>query len=187
MASLELDIENVEQLQAYLIEQSLIAASEKVTISKLAGGVSSRTMLVERECGDRWVIKQALAALRVHVEWLSSPERSAREAEGARVLALILPDGAVPRIVFEDRQNHLFGMTAVVSTAANWKSLLLAGEIGLNHFRLAGELLAAIHRESAARRVALHPSLNDAFFFESLRLEPYYESQPRACRKPRVS
>lgn len=175
----ELDIEDAAQLRVYLAKRRLTGDTEPVAISRLAGGVSSRTMLVERPNGERWVIKQALAALRVHVEWLSSPERSAREAEGARALASMLPEGAVPRIVFEDREHHLFGMEAAPAQAANWKSMLLAGDSQIEHFRAAGELLACIHRESAKRAGEFGRAFEDRSFFESLRLEPYYEYTAR--------
>lgn len=182
----ELDIEDAAQLRAYLAKRRLIGDSEPVALSRLAGGVSSRAMLAERPNGQRWVIKQALAALRVHVEWLSSPERSAREAEGARALASMLPEGAVPRIVFEDREHHLFGMEAAPPRAANWKSMLLAGDARIEHFRAAGELLACIHHESARRAGEFGRAFEDRSFFESLRLEPYYEytasQAPEAAR-----
>jgi aminoglycoside phosphotransferase (APT) family kinase protein len=179
MASAELDIEVPELLRRYLVGAGLLDAAEPAVISRLAGGVSSRTMLVERPSGQRWVVKQALAALRVHVEWLSSPARSAREAEGARALASILPAGAVPEVVFEDRERHLFVMSAVDATAQNWKSLLLAGHVEARHFEIAGELLARIHRESAARCGEFSVSFADTSYFESLRLEPYYEYTAR--------
>jgi aminoglycoside phosphotransferase (APT) family kinase protein len=179
MATTGLDIEAPEQLQTYLVEAGLIAAREPVVITRLAGGVSSRTMLIERRGGERWVIKQALPALRVHVEWLSSPERSAREAEGARALASILPAGSIPRVVYEDRQHHLFVMTAADATAENWKSLLLDGRIEIEHFRRTGDLLARVHRESAARCAGFAARFSDTSYFESLRLEPYYEYSAR--------
>lgn len=179
METAGLDIEAPEQLQRYLERAGLLGVSEQAAISRLAGGVSSRTMLVERPSGERWVVKQALSALRVHVEWLSSPARSAREAEGARALASILPAGSVPEVVFEDRERHLFVMTAVDALAQNWKSLLLAGTVDTRHFAAAGDLLARIHRESAARSGEFAVSFEDTSYFESLRLEPYYEYTAR--------
>ncbi len=179
MAGSGLDIEVPELLLRYLVAQGLLLPSEPAVISRLAGGVSSRTMLVERPSGERWVVKQALPALRVHVEWLSSPARSAREAEGARALASILPAGSVPEVVFEDPANHLFVMTAAGASAQNWKTLLLAGTVNSHHFMAAGDLLARIHRESAARSGEFAAAFSGATYFESLRLEPYYEYTAR--------
>ena len=70
-----LDIEQPDALLAYLREQGHIAATEQPLIRILAGGVSNRTVLVERPTGEAWVVKQALAKLRVQVDWFSSPER----------------------------------------------------------------------------------------------------------------
>lgn len=181
----DLDIEAPEQLCAYLVQKRLIGPSEEVVVTRLKGGVSGRTVLVERANGERWVVKQALPALRVEVAWLSSPARSRREAEGARALATLLPPGSVPRVLFEDSGCHLFVMAAADASAKDWKSLLLAGKVNLNHFAKAGEMLARIHRGSAGRASEFAPVFGDLTYFESLRLEPYYryagEREPRAA------
>jgi aminoglycoside phosphotransferase (APT) family kinase protein len=177
-----LDIEDAEALCAYLRASRRIAACEMPRVTILRGGVSNRTVLVERESGESWVLKQALPALRVAVEWLSSPERALREAQGARWLGRLLPEGSVPTVLFEDAANHLFAMTAVPSSAANWKTLLLDGRIDRGVFAAAARLLAAIHREGSLRRDELEPVFCDTSFFESLRLEPYYEyTATRVC------
>src|SRR5262245_20884305 len=167
-----LDIEDETQFRAYLAAHG-IASERSVRLSVLRDGVSSRTVLVERPDGAPWVFKQALSSLRVPVEWKSSPERAWREADGARVLAALLAPGAVPCITFEDRPRYIFAMTAVSTTASNWKTLLLKGAIDPDHFRMCGELLGALHRESSRKRAALKAQFDDLAFFESLRLEPY--------------
>jgi len=173
-----LDIEDASQFRAYLDAHGIPSGSG-VRLSVLRGGVSSRTVLVEWPDGIPWVFKQTLGLLRVPVEWRSSPERAWREADGARALATLLPPGAVPRITFEDRPRHIFAMTAVPAAAMNWKALLLNGEIDPTHFRMCGDLLGTVHRESARRRNALQAQFGDLTFFESLRLEPYYEYTAR--------
>jgi aminoglycoside phosphotransferase (APT) family kinase protein len=169
-----LDIEDESQFRAYMNAHGMPAGDE-VRLSILKGGVSSRTVLVERPGSISWVFKQALSALRVPVEWRSSPERAWREADGARVLAALLPPGTIPQITFEDKTHHIFAMTAAPAAALNWKDLLLSGIVDPDHFRMCGELLGAVHRESAMRRSSLQDRFTDLTFFESLRLEPYYE------------
>jgi aminoglycoside phosphotransferase (APT) family kinase protein len=171
MNSSQLDIEAPGALRNYLLERGLLAAEESVQISILSGGVSSRTVLVRREDGESWVVKQALPALRVATEWRSNPARSRREAAGARALAKLLPPGSVPAIVFEDPAHHLFVMTAAPPGARNWKTLLLAGQVEPAHFSAAGALLADLHSSCAD----LAAEFADTSFFETLRLEPYYE------------
>src|SRR5688500_18382846 len=101
------DIEQPGQLMAYLRRIGQIAAGETVTMRVLAGGVSNRTVLVERADGTSWVLKQALERLRVAVDWFCSPERIHREAEGLRHLVHLAPPGTITPLVFEDHEQHV--------------------------------------------------------------------------------
>jgi 5-methylthioribose kinase len=168
-----MNIEHPAELIAYLRAQGHIAPDETPRITLLAGGVSNRTVLVERANGDAWVLKQALAKLRVPVDWFSSPERIHREAEGLRWLTQLAPSGALPAFVFEDHAAHLLAMTAVPQPHTNWKTRLLAGELVANHVTQFATLLATIHRQ-ASNQAAVAAAFDDTAFFESLRLEPYY-------------
>jgi aminoglycoside phosphotransferase (APT) family kinase protein len=169
-----LDIEHADNLIDYLRRSNRIAADESPRIRVLAGGVSNRTVLVERASGEGWVLKQALAKLRVAVDWFSDPARIEREALALRVLPTLAPPGAITPLIFEDPANHLLAMAAVPSPHENWKSLLLAGRIEADHVRQFAAILGTIHRESWIRRDELAAMFNDRRFFESLRLEPYY-------------
>lgn len=174
MASAELDIEQNAQLLSYLQRQKLIALHEKPHFSTLSGGVSNRTVLVRLESGDEWVIKQALARLRVAVEWYSDPARIHREALALRVLEKLAPPGSITPFVYEDHVNHLLIMRAVAQPHDNWKSLLLNGHLETDHVRQFSLLLAQIHERSAQLKGELSALFADRTFFESLRLEPYY-------------
>ncbi len=167
-----LNIEEPDQLRKYLRERRLIAADEEPAMQVLTGGVSNRAVRVQGQAGEDWVVKQALAKLRVQVDWFSAPERIQREAAGLRWLGRIIP-GHVPALVFEDRENDILAMTAVPQPHVNWKSALLQGHIDPGHARAFGYLLARIHGA-----VEHHPALANDFaerrFFEELRQEPYY-------------
>lgn len=169
-----LDIEDPEALIGYLRRAGRIGAAETPRVRVLQGGVSNRTVAVERASGEAWVLKQALSKLRVPVDWFSSPERVEREALGLKWLARLAPPGSITPLLFEDRERHLLAMEAVPQPHENWKTVLLAGRIELAHFRQFASLLAAVHREGARRRAELEPVFADRSFFESLRLEPYY-------------
>ena len=169
-----LDIEQHDHLVAYLKTAGHIAAGESPTCRTLLGGVSSRTVLVERPAGPDWVIKQSLARLRVDVAWTSDPERIHREALGMRCLRALAPDVNVPALLFEDHKRHLIGMEAVPQPHRNWKTALLAGALEMDLVRQFGQLLATIHRVAAERRAELPRVFDDRQVFESLRLEPYY-------------
>ena len=175
----DLDIEEPAALLAYLRQAGHIAPAEAPTLRRLAGGVSSRTVLVQRASGEAWVLKQSLARLRVSVEWLSDPRRIHTEATALRWLQQLAPAGAVPGLVFEDHVEHLLAMRAVPQPHANWKTVLLAGGLAQRHVLAFGQLLATIHRRSAERLGEIAPDFKDTSFFESLRLEPYYRYTAR--------
>jgi tRNA A-37 threonylcarbamoyl transferase component Bud32 len=139
----------------------------------LGGGVSNRAVLVERANGDAWVVKQALAKLRVAVDWFSSPERIAREAAGLRWLEQLAPPGTTTPLIFEDTENYILAMEAVPQPHDNWKSLLLAGKLDPDHVAQFGRLLGTIHR-NASGDAAIAAAFEDRSFYDSLRLEPYY-------------
>jgi 5-methylthioribose kinase len=169
-----IDIEDPGALLAYLRQAGRIGRDEQPRISSLQGGVSNRTVMVERASGEAWVLKQALAKLRVPVDWFSSPERIHREALGLKWLAELAPRESTTALLFEDHEQYLLAMEAVPQPCENWKSVLLAGGIESGHFRQFATLLATIHREAYHHRADLERIFADRSFFESLRLEPYY-------------
>jgi tRNA A-37 threonylcarbamoyl transferase component Bud32 len=168
------DIEDAGALLAYLRGRDLVRAGETAQVRVLAGGVSNRTVWVGRAGGEAWVLKQALAKLRVAVDWFSSPERIRREALGMRYLRELAPEGTIVRLLFEDPEQDLLAMEAVPEPHDNWKSLLLAGRIDAAHVTAFGTLLGTVHRRASERAGELATAFADRSFFESLRLEPYY-------------
>src|ERR1700730_11184684 len=126
---MEFDIEDFDALRAYLTAQGYVQLREAVLFKNLRGGVSNRTVKVAWADGHGWVLKQALAKLRVNVDWFSSPERIAVEAKAVRWLNRSAPQGTTPAFIFEDMENHLLGMEAIPDEHENWKSVLLSGRI----------------------------------------------------------
>src|SRR5690348_800251 len=104
---MEFNIENFPALLEYLRATARLSPDESPRLTNLAGGVSNRTVLLERSDGEAWVLKQALERLRVQVEWHSDPRRIEREALGIQTLARIAPPGAITPLVFLDPANHL--------------------------------------------------------------------------------
>ncbi len=90
------------------------------------------------------------------------------------------PDGTTraaqtPRIVFEDRDNCLFAITAAPRPNRTWKDDLLAGRADPAVAAACGRLLGTLHGASwhdadIARRVG------DRTLFEELRVAPYYRT-----------
>ena len=106
----------------------------------LPGGVSSRTVLLRAPGGD-WVLKQALAKLRVPVPWFSDPRRVHREASALRWLEHLAPKGASPRFEFEDETAHVVCMAAVPQPHDNWKVLLMKGEVRPEYIDALAEII----------------------------------------------
>jgi 5-methylthioribose kinase len=170
-----LDIEDPAALVGYLRRLGKIGPDEEPTVRVLAGGVSNKTVLVERSGGESWVYKQALPKLRVSVDWFSDPARIHREAEALRWLPKLAPRDTITPLVSEDREHHLLAMMAVPQPHQNFKTILLtATQVDLNRVRQFGLLIGMIHRKAYERRLEVEPVFEDRSFFESLRVEPYY-------------
>jgi len=168
------NIENHDELLVYLKQSGRIEAAEQPHFTTLQGGISNRTVLVERQAGQSWVIKQALAKLRVDVDWFSDPSRIEREAAAMKYLAQLAPPGSIIPLIFLDQEHHLLAMQAVAQRHENFKSRLLTGQIERNEIEQFARLLGAIHRNAWNRRDELAEIFDNRAYFESLRLEPYY-------------
>jgi 5-methylthioribose kinase len=169
---MELDIEDFDTLRHYLTCHC--TRGEPASVRKLQGGVSNRAVQVTWADGSGWVLKQALAKLRVSVDWFSNPDRILVEAKALRWLNRLAPAGTTPAFAFEDPANHLLAMSAIPEGHENWKSVLLSGQILPDHFEQFGFLLGTIQRQSAVSGPEIRRAFADSTYFESLRLEPYY-------------
>jgi hypothetical protein len=180
----QINIEHRPDLLGYLRATGRIGHDEEIQFRILAGGVSNRSVWIRRASGEAWVLKQALAKLRVKVDWFSDPSRIHREALGLVWLDRLVPGGAIAPLVFEDAEHHLLAMHAVPEPHENWKTMLMRGDVQTGHIEQFASLLAAIHRDAWQRRAEIRPIFDDRDFFESLRIEPYYlyscECEPRA-------
>lgn len=169
------DIEKADDLLRYLRETNRIGKDESPTFRTLRGGVSNKTILLQRPDGSRWVLKQALPKLRVQADWFSDPARISVEANALRYLPMVTPAKTIPKLVFEDREQYLLAMEAIPEPHENWKERLLNGRLDRDLIGQFGRLLANIHGRSYDLRQELFPTFEDRVFFETLRLEPYYQ------------
>lgn len=165
MAAIALD--RPESLQ-YLAEREGLPASA-LTLTPLGGGVSNHVLLVETP-RRRYVVKQSLGKLRVDADWRSRRDRIWREAAAMRALAALLPAGAVPEVLWEDRDNFVFAMS-VAGGGRSWKSLLLGGETRPEIAARAARIQRAL---IDAGSTTLATDFEDQEVFDQLRLDPYY-------------
>ncbi len=164
---------------AYLCEMGWVPRDAKVLVRELSGGVSNIVLRVDLPGKHPFVLKQCRERLRVPMEWHAPLDRIWTEYTCLQLLHAILPQGVVPEILFEDRQNYLFAMTCAPDDSITWKTHLMAGRIDASVASRLGTLLATIHAEAPAYPV-LRGSLRDTSLFEELRVDPYYRTAARA-------
>lgn len=169
-----------ETVQHYLRDKGLAADGETIRAVALGGGVSNIVVRVERGSDPNrpWVVKQALAKLRVRDEWLCGRERILREAEAIGSLQLALGASSLPHVIHVDRDAFLYVMTAAPAGSRPWKELLLEGEVDLGVARSAGEMLARL-MTAGAPGSALERRFRDQTVFRQLRIDPYYRTTAR--------
>jgi len=173
-----LDADNAAE---FLRQTNRIGQEEQVRVSELTGGVSNIVLHVERTGGDDFILKQARERLRVPDDWRCDVRRVWREVETLRACEAALAKvssteeeiaATTPRLLFQDRDNFLYAMTAAPPHEV-WKSRLLSGDADLRIAAACGRLLARLHAgtwsdDDVRRR------LNDRRFFFDLRVDPYY-------------
>jgi tRNA A-37 threonylcarbamoyl transferase component Bud32 len=180
-----MDIEDPDQLAAYLGTRGVAMLDAPDAHRILAGGISNKTVRIRRIEPPDWVLKQALPKLRVTDDWYCDPVRIHREAEALRMLGKVLPAGTVPAFVFEDPIHHVLAIEAVPVPNENWKALLLAGEIDPAMVDQFGATLGRLHAGFDGEKYPHDGALRDRTFFESLRIAPYYETT--AARAPEAA
>ena len=171
---------NIDNAAEYLRTRGMPLPAD---VTELGGGVSN-TVLLMQSGPARLVLKQALGKLRVEQDWFSERTRIFREAAAIRLLASHLPAGALPEVLFEDRENCLFAMTAAPAGATTWKSQLLEGIAQPQTAEQVAAMLGAMFTASWADP-ALEREFGDQTVFDQLRLDPYYRST--AARHPELA
>ena len=169
-----LNIEDPPSLLSYLRDAGHIPAQARPRFRTLGGGVSNRTVLVERTGASDWVLKQPLRRLRVASEWLSDPLRIHAEARGLEFLPRLTPAGTITPLVFEDFDQHVLAMVAVPSPHWNWSQLLLRGTLASTHVEQCAQILGMMHSRGRQQAGDLAGVFSDKSYFVSLRLDPYY-------------
>ena len=159
-------------ITASLRRAGLVQNAEPL-IEPLTGGVSSEILLVQD--GDRsFVVKRALAKLKVRDDWFADVSRNQVEENYLRRVGEIKP-GCVPRVLHSQPDEGWFAMEFLGGDFVNWKSELLANRANATHAQNAGEILGQIHAATWG-----DPAVAEEFAtlenFRQLRLEPYLET-----------
>jgi len=168
-----------ENVIPYLRELGVLTDDERAEALPLAWGVSNVVMRIVRDAGrPDFVVKQSRGQLRTTAPWFSRLDRIHREIDFMAVISPLLPPGVVPRILFDDRDNYLFGMDAIEANHVVWKGALLAGEFDVAIFEELAKLLARLHA-STWKNPGLRENWKDLEVFYQLRIDPFYRHVAR--------
>ncbi len=135
----------------------------------LTGGVSSDITLVRGADGRQFVVKRALAKLKVRDDWFADPQRNQVEQAYFTYVGSFAA-AAVPRLLH--RGENWFAMEYLGGDLANWKTELMAGRANPMHAQLAGDFLGRVHRVSWSDAKARTTFATGKNFYD-LRIEPY--------------
>jgi aminoglycoside phosphotransferase (APT) family kinase protein len=139
-------------------------------IVPLTGGVSSDIHLV-RDGSRCFVVKRALAQLKVAMDWRADPIRTHYERAYLRVVGDFLPE-AVPVLLPVPESRPYFAMEYLGDGYSNWKNLLLGGVCETATAVLAGHHLGRIHRLTWGDD-GLRREFDNTGLFHQLRVSPY--------------
>ncbi|MDD4600384.1 Methylthioribose kinase [bioreactor metagenome] len=176
-----INIADEKVFKEYLQQKHLISDINAVTIKPLGGGVSCEVIMV-RSSEQSFVVKQALPKLRVKEDWFSDVARVVNEKDCLDFYHKIAPEH-VPKLLFFDQENNLFGMEAAPESSKMWKGMLLAGVIDFDVARKVALTLADVHNVAAGDAVILRRFASQKFFIE-LRIDPYLRTI--ASRHPKL-
>lgn len=160
-----------DELRQPLERLGLVVPGGALDLQPLSGGVASDIWLV-RAAGRSFVVKRALAKLRVAADWRAPVARNAAEAAWLRAAAGIIPDN-VPKLLAHDPEAGLFAMEYLPPDRFPvWKAELRDGRADPAFAALVGRQLARMHKGTAAGEVPAG-EFNPDGTFHALRLEPY--------------
>jgi len=181
---------DAQTAESYLRDTGQLAETENVRIEALSGGVSNCVLYVHRDesHGPDFVLKQAREQLQVEAAWFCSPERGLQEVSVLEVCQGFLGDSIgdsigdspsaglgihVPEILFQDKSNFAYAMTAAPRDHVVWKSELLQFQCEPAIAACCGDLLSLLHAKSWQHETVRERLANRQFFMD-LRIDPYY-------------
>ncbi|MCY3735154.1 MAG: aminoglycoside phosphotransferase family protein [Gemmatimonadaceae bacterium] len=162
-----------KSLAGYLKRKKLTGEGEGVLDVRQVGDGLKNLVYVVVTTEQRLVVKQAHWRVQVKQRWWTDRKRLFAEKSCIETLANILPPQVLPEVLLEDRTNFVLVTTAPPRDATVWADELDRGRIDLQIASQAGELLAAVHNQTAEMS-DLETLFKETKPFEQLRVEPLY-------------
>ena len=166
-------LDSILDVKTYLIDSGIADVVDEPVIEQLTGGVSSSTWKINLK-HNHWVIKQALAKLKVEAEWYSDVERIHREHEVMEALEVIVPAGKIPKVLYKDYNNHIYMMTCAEGKIQTWKEVLMEGDFLTLYADNAAAFLSDMHEKSNRLYFYEIEKLKDQKYFRQLRIDPFH-------------
>ena len=165
------------EIRDFLYQSGLLPRGYAASLVPLTGGVASDIWKVQGPEGT-FVVKRALARLRVAQEWNAPVSRNESEVLWMIEAAKVVPD-AVPKILAHDPQRGAFAMEYLdPARHPVWKEQLRRGQVDVGSAAAVGRAIGAIHSNTALSPEVANRFANDKVF-HSIRLEPYLEATAR--------
>ena len=166
-----IDLENRDQMMAYLNEKKVLDEGDNVFYCK--GGVSCVAALIEKKNGQTLLIKQGRAKLAVKEEWLADPARMAVEARANDFYNKFIPESA-PAVLSYDDENCIMIREAAPADARMWKQDLMEGILDFEVAKKTMEALAKV-QNGTADNPEIAKQFDDYSVFHQLRISPYID------------
>ena len=115
-----MNIENFSELTGYLTQNLLLERSSIADYAILTGGVSNKAVMVSVSGRSKFVVKQALARLRVENEWISDPQRVLVEARALGFIGEYVPAESFPTLIHQDSEHNIIVISAIEEPHVNW-------------------------------------------------------------------
>ena len=154
-----------------LLKSKGFELSDNTTLTSLSGGVSCDIGLVQ-DGSQSYVVKQALAKLKVKQDWFADTNRNMYEQRYLKYLNTILPDYA-PKVLASFENENLFVMEYLGDQYCDWKQDLMQEKFDIKAAELIGKALGLIHKHSWLDPIVAQQFDSDENF-NQLRLSPYF-------------
>jgi aminoglycoside phosphotransferase (APT) family kinase protein len=139
-------------------------------LTPLTDGVSSEIFRID-DGDESFVVKRALAKLRVKDDWTANIDRNRYEQLYIKYVARFLPE-AVPSLRPGPIDRGYFVMEFLGPEFTSWKQMLLHGEARIEDAVQAATVLGRIHAHSAADAEVAR-LFDTTVNFTQLRIDPY--------------
>ncbi len=170
---------NKNNIKDYLIEKKIIRKQQQIKIKKLKGGNVNLLFLIKTKT-KQFVIKQATEEAVNIPGFPIDQDRNKYEVAAIKIISKLLKKNArIPKLYFEDKENHIFTMSLVPENAKLYQTELMAGKF---HFDIVYQLAiytAALHSATYKKEFILKQfKTNPGYKLREITTTPAFKKYP---------